>query len=272
MSKNFVIVLFLCVGVVNAETSQRAPFPTIPVWGPFESQSLNLLKGEGVPVCESYKKNFGEQKYKGGFKPRCHARLTSGRYGIVLPSPKLIELAVAKNMLPILYPFVRDPFAQFPLERADYVDYLKRRFDERYGVSTEHIIEFEPKIDFNNDGLDDDVVLWTDGDCASLRPVSVRPFVFNSDRTGLNLEVSRAYFAALRDRQAEHKNGGHSSDWGRISVFKHDGISYYDYLDTQFASSYRTTIDVYKTSGSRSHLICRFRAAREINEQFNPNY
>jgi len=209
-----------------------------------------LEKGKGVEVCEVYGRNLNAFSYL-PYPMACERKLDPQFTDF--SKPKWDEMDVWENRL-----LLRETDSFLGLKHA-YADAEKnpteweRLLKDR--IRARHAVFFLASIDIDNDGQDDKVLRYLNGDCTGTHFYGTPLLVLRPDKSALDIEKTSPLLQNP-DRGSSKSEAGR---WGytMYDVFSYKGQSYFD-LWSELADQ-KGFLRVFQTRNNQTQELCSYR-------------
>jgi len=221
-----------------------------------------LVKGEGIEVCEAYKKNLNSFNLHNEYAMACERKVNPQFSDFQKPQWQKMDLRKNIELLKKIELFLGN-YGDPSNNIEGWEEYIESRIKEEY-VSIDLC-----QIDINNDGKKENVIKYNDGSCPGGNYYGAPLLVLNDGRTEIDIQKTRP----LLQNPRTLKNGPLSEGWdgAMYDIFIYKNKVYFDrWRDGDVTSDGKTIIKTYdllrvfltepdKKRNSITREICRYK-------------
>ena len=201
-----------------------------------------LVKGEGIEVCEAYKKNLNSFNLHNEYVMACGRRLNPQFTDFQKPEWRELDLWGNRDFLRKVERFLglEYDFGDPDKNPIEWEQILKERTTGMDATT----ITFS-RIDINNDGAKENVIKYSHGSCPGGNYYRAALLVLNDGRTEIDIEKTKSLLQNPRTLKSGPLSEG--SDGTMYDIFIYKKKAYYDrWRPVDLSSDGKTTIKTYK--------------------------
>jgi hypothetical protein len=222
------------------------------------ADELKLVKGKGVPVCEAHLKNLKSMDFQDMI---CHREKYPENREIKRPKWEQLDLRENKELLKKTLKFLSHGGDQFAKDiDLDDEKTFEKNLKEFWVESKEYpamYILYTAKVDINNDGKPEKILLYGKGICMLTRVFSRPLLVLTEDRTKIDVEKTRSLLQNIRQSDplsSDIKAQTTENLYRLYDVFFYKHSTYFDKWN-----EYDLTLSVYRLSKDKTKEVCKYK-------------
>jgi len=207
-----------------------------------------LVKGEGVEVCEAYKKNLNSFS-KLRYPMACERKINPEMKDFSQPNWKEVDAWQNKELIRKIAKFLEPNAKSIDVN----IDYWFSNLKE--GIKNGHVRLSAVFIDIDNDEKADNVAKYIDGACGMAHLYSTPIVVLDGEGKQLDIEKTKPLLQNdSMDREKYPAGGWHYSMY---DIFLYKNQVYFDkWSDVESETGF---LQVYKTEKNKTRKLCKYK-------------